>query len=183
MRPPARRRTESAITSRPRPMPQQKGQSKAPREFWMIQRRRVRRILLDDAQSSMDPRKHGHYSGLGDMPVHRDDEMRAIPGDRLVSETRCGHGSGEKRTSEPAMIHSVRRTSDEYRFPATLDHRYLHRALVTGCVANSSEKTGAIAANGSYGPNPTLPKPRSTLIPTIRIAEAKGWRRRRRRRA
>ena len=56
-------------------------------------------------------------------------------------------------------------------------------AVATGCVAISSEKTGAIATNDGYGPNPTLPKPRSTLIPTIRIAEAKGWRRRRRRRA
>lgn len=48
--------------------------------------------------------------------------------------------------------------------------------LVTGCVAISDQKTGAIASNGGYGPNPTLPKPRPTLIPTIRIAEAKGWR-------
>ncbi|WVT75974.1 sorbosone dehydrogenase family protein (plasmid) [Sinorhizobium chiapasense] len=48
-------------------------------------------------------------------------------------------------------------------------------AVATGCVAISSEKTGAIATNDGYGPNPTLPKPRSTLIPTIRIAEAKGW--------
>ncbi|TGT34513.1 sorbosone dehydrogenase family protein, partial [Mesorhizobium sp. M4B.F.Ca.ET.169.01.1.1] len=26
-----------------------------------------------------------------------------------------------------------------------------------------------------YGPNPTLPKPTSTLIPTVNVAEATGW--------
>ncbi|ACP25708.1 L-sorbosone dehydrogenase [Sinorhizobium fredii NGR234] len=48
-------------------------------------------------------------------------------------------------------------------------------ALLVGCTSVSAQRTGAIAGSGGYGPNPTLPKPRPTLIPTIRIAEAKGW--------
>ncbi|TCN29706.1 PQQ-dependent sugar dehydrogenase [Sinorhizobium americanum] len=48
-------------------------------------------------------------------------------------------------------------------------------SLIAGCTSVSAQRTGAIAGSGGYGANPTLPKPRPTLIPTIRIAEAKGW--------
>ncbi|TIP89050.1 MAG: sorbosone dehydrogenase family protein [Mesorhizobium sp.] len=45
-------------------------------------------------------------------------------------------------------------------------------AVMASCAGFSAQKTGAITG---YGPNPTLPKPRPTLIPTVNIAEAKGW--------
>jgi glucose/arabinose dehydrogenase len=45
-------------------------------------------------------------------------------------------------------------------------------ALMVSCASVPAQKT--VAING-YGPNPTLPKPRPTLIPTVNIAEAKGW--------
>ncbi|MQW88549.1 PQQ-dependent sugar dehydrogenase [Sinorhizobium saheli] len=45
-------------------------------------------------------------------------------------------------------------------------------ALVAAC-ASSGQRT--IVNGGGYGPNPVLPKPRPTLIPTINIAEATGW--------
>ncbi|MER8481961.1 sorbosone dehydrogenase family protein [Mesorhizobium sp. M1322] len=45
--------------------------------------------------------------------------------------------------------------------------------LMASCAGVSAQKTGPIIG---YGPNPTLPKPRPTLIPTVNIAEATGWR-------
>lgn len=48
-------------------------------------------------------------------------------------------------------------------------------ALMTGCAGVSARQTAATAGSGGYGPNPTLPKPQPTVIPTINIAEAKGW--------
>ena len=45
-------------------------------------------------------------------------------------------------------------------------------ALVAAC-ASSGQRT--MVNGGGYGPNPVLPKPRPTLIPTINIAEATGW--------
>ena len=57
------------------------------------------------------------------------------------------------------------------RIPAVL----IAGALVAACAAVSGQGTGTTANGGGYGSNPTLPKPRSTLIPTINIAVAKGW--------
>ncbi|RUU25027.1 sorbosone dehydrogenase family protein [Mesorhizobium sp. M6A.T.Ca.TU.002.02.2.1] len=45
-------------------------------------------------------------------------------------------------------------------------------AVMASCAGFPAQKTEAITG---YGPNPTLPKPRPTLIPTVNIAEAKGW--------
>ncbi|MET3597166.1 glucose/arabinose dehydrogenase [Mesorhizobium shonense] len=45
-------------------------------------------------------------------------------------------------------------------------------ALIVSCAGVPAQKTPAIIG---YGPNPTLPKPTPTLIPTVNIAEAKGW--------
>ncbi|AZO28498.1 MULTISPECIES: sorbosone dehydrogenase family protein [unclassified Mesorhizobium] len=45
-------------------------------------------------------------------------------------------------------------------------------ALIVSCAGVRAQKTPAIIG---YGPNPTLPKPTPTLIPTVNIAEAKGW--------
>ncbi|MER8544556.1 sorbosone dehydrogenase family protein [Mesorhizobium sp. M0684] len=44
--------------------------------------------------------------------------------------------------------------------------------VMASCAGIPAQKTRAITG---YGPNPTLPKPRPTLIPTVNIAEAKGW--------
>jgi glucose/arabinose dehydrogenase len=46
--------------------------------------------------------------------------------------------------------------------------------LVTSC-AGTSAQFAAGSKNVGYGPNPTLPKPKPTLIPTVNIAAAKGW--------
>ncbi|RWA69384.1 sorbosone dehydrogenase family protein [Mesorhizobium sp.] len=45
-------------------------------------------------------------------------------------------------------------------------------ALIVSCAGVPAQKTRPIIG---YGPNPTLPKPTPTLIPTVNIAEAKGW--------
>ena len=45
-------------------------------------------------------------------------------------------------------------------------------ALIANCAGVSAQRTGEVSG---YGPNPTLPRPRPTLIPTVNIAEAKGW--------
>lgn len=45
-------------------------------------------------------------------------------------------------------------------------------AVMASCAGIPAQKAEAIIG---YGPNPTLPKPRPTLIPTVNIAEAKGW--------
>ncbi|WDZ81980.1 sorbosone dehydrogenase family protein (plasmid) [Ensifer adhaerens] len=42
-------------------------------------------------------------------------------------------------------------------------------------VACTSPQRATIASGQGYGPDPTLPKPRPTLIPIVNIAEAKGW--------
>ena len=52
--------------------------------------------------------------------------------------------------------------------------------LVTVCgvavALSACEGGGATAqASGGYGPDPQLPEPQSKLIPTIKIAPAKGW--------
>ncbi|PBB28877.1 sorbosone dehydrogenase, partial [Mesorhizobium sp. WSM3882] len=45
-------------------------------------------------------------------------------------------------------------------------------ALIVSCASVPAQKTVAVTG---YGPNPTLPKPTPTLIPTVNIAEATGW--------
>lgn len=46
-------------------------------------------------------------------------------------------------------------------------------ALVAGCAGVSAQ--GRADESSGYGPNPNLPAPSRTLIPTVNIAEAKGW--------
>lgn len=41
-------------------------------------------------------------------------------------------------------------------------------ALLTACAAVSGQRMEATASGGGYGTNPTLPKPRPTLIPESR---------------
>ncbi|MBM3092871.1 sorbosone dehydrogenase family protein [Ensifer sp. T173] len=48
-------------------------------------------------------------------------------------------------------------------------------AITAGCLAATAQSTATAPTNGGYGPHPTLPKPKPTLIPTINIAQAKGW--------
>lgn len=42
---------------------------------------------------------------------------------------------------------------------------------LSGC----SEITTALAEEAGYGPRPTLPEPTHSLVPTVKIAPAKGW--------
>ena len=51
-------------------------------------------------------------------------------------------------------------------------------ALVTTCVAGSAlaaEVTTQMSPDQGYGPNPYLPPPDKSLIPTLKVAEAKPW--------
>ena len=48
-------------------------------------------------------------------------------------------------------------------------------AVLTSCIAVRQQQSATVLDNGGYGPNPTLPTPQPSLIPTIKIAEAKGW--------
>jgi len=43
-------------------------------------------------------------------------------------------------------------------------------AALTGCM-----ESARLPPNADVGPNPTLPQPATTLIPTVKVAEAKGW--------
>lgn len=51
----------------------------------------------------------------------------------------------------------------------------LFGAITAGCVGASAQRTATTATDGGYGPNPVLPEPKPTLIPTVNIADAKGW--------
>ena len=48
-------------------------------------------------------------------------------------------------------------------------------AIGAGCVGTTTPRIATTAPNGGYGPDPVLPRPQPTLIPTIKIAEATGW--------
>ena len=48
-------------------------------------------------------------------------------------------------------------------------------AVLTSCIAVKPQQSAKVADLGGYGPNPILPAPQASLIPTIKIAEAKGW--------
>ena len=42
--------------------------------------------------------------------------------------------------------------------------------ILTGCASSSQ-----YPITESYGPEPKLPEPKTSLIPTVNIAPAKGW--------
>ncbi|MDE3809906.1 sorbosone dehydrogenase family protein [Sinorhizobium meliloti] len=48
-------------------------------------------------------------------------------------------------------------------------------ALMAGCAGVSAQKAARTTGVVGYGPNPNLPKPNPTVIPTVNIADAKGW--------
>lgn len=50
----------------------------------------------------------------------------------------------------------------------------LAAALLASCSVSARNSTIA-QTNGGYGPHPTLPKPKTSLIPTINIADATSW--------
>jgi glucose/arabinose dehydrogenase len=52
--------------------------------------------------------------------------------------------------------------------------RFLFTALLAGALAGCSE-SAKLPETAGVGPEPTLPKPNQTFIPTVRIADAKGW--------
>ncbi len=53
------------------------------------------------------------------------------------------------------------------------------RALLLPCTAAlalaACGDTASLPASAGFGPNPTLPAPNKTLLPTLKIAPAKGW--------
>ena len=48
-------------------------------------------------------------------------------------------------------------------------------AIAAAMVLSACAETSRLPAGADTGPNPTLPEPNSTLIPTVKIAPAKGW--------
>jgi glucose/arabinose dehydrogenase len=48
-------------------------------------------------------------------------------------------------------------------------------ALPVGCIAVQPQQSALISTGTGYGPHPTLPPPKPSLIPTIKIAEAEHW--------
>jgi glucose/arabinose dehydrogenase len=55
----------------------------------------------------------------------------------------------------------------------------LSRALlwvVMACAVADCHESAQLPESAGYGPNPTLPTPHPPLIPTLKIAPAKGWR-------
>jgi glucose/arabinose dehydrogenase len=62
-------------------------------------------------------------------------------------------------------------------FPRTAVVITLMGALVASCAGVSAQQTARTTGSIGYGPNPTLPKPRPTIIPIVNIADATGWRR------
>lgn len=48
-------------------------------------------------------------------------------------------------------------------------------AVLASCAGASARNSSTGQTIVGYGPNPTLPKPQHTLIPTVNIADAKGW--------
>jgi glucose/arabinose dehydrogenase len=51
-------------------------------------------------------------------------------------------------------------------------HPLIYLALLALCACG---ETARLPEGAGVGPNPTLPEPNQTLIPTVHVAEAKGW--------
>jgi glucose/arabinose dehydrogenase len=47
--------------------------------------------------------------------------------------------------------------------------------MVMACASAGCQDTAHLPGSAGFGPNPTLPAPHAQLIPTVRIAPAKGW--------
>ncbi len=47
--------------------------------------------------------------------------------------------------------------------------------LIALLVLSACSEMSKLPSGADTGPNPTLPEPNSTLIPTVKIAPAKGW--------
>ncbi|WP_460451456.1 PQQ-dependent sugar dehydrogenase [Alsobacter sp. SYSU BS001988] len=48
-------------------------------------------------------------------------------------------------------------------------------ALGAALAVSGCGEQATIPAEKGFGPNPTLPQPNATLIPTVKVADAKGW--------
>ena len=59
-----------------------------------------------------------------------------------------------------------------------MSHRITALALgaAAACLLSACGDTALLPESAGIGPNPTLPAPNPTLIPTLSIAPAKGWR-------
>ena len=47
--------------------------------------------------------------------------------------------------------------------------------LIAALVLSACTEMSKLPSGADTGPNPTLPEPNTTLIPTVKIAPAKGW--------
>jgi len=48
-------------------------------------------------------------------------------------------------------------------------------ALIAAVVLSACGEMSKLAPGADSGPNPALPEPNKTLIPTVKVAPAKGW--------
>ena len=57
--------------------------------------------------------------------------------------------------------------------------RQVREILIVGCafaaLAACGQSNGQQNSTVGYGPNPALPEPRRTLIPTVKVSEVVGW--------
>jgi glucose/arabinose dehydrogenase len=53
--------------------------------------------------------------------------------------------------------------------------RRLPAILATGALLAACAETARLPESAGIGPDPTLPEPSKSLVPTVKVAEAKGW--------
>jgi glucose/arabinose dehydrogenase len=55
--------------------------------------------------------------------------------------------------------------------------KHIHRAMLLSALfaAGGCATTARLPVSAGVGPNPTLPPPQTSLIPTVKVATAKGW--------
>jgi glucose/arabinose dehydrogenase len=56
-----------------------------------------------------------------------------------------------------------------------MDHRFRCSAFLLALVLTGCGEVATLPEQAGFGPDPTLPPPHRTLLPTVHIAPAKGW--------
>ena len=59
--------------------------------------------------------------------------------------------------------------------PPSRPTRTILLLCVSALVLSACGDSAKLPEDATIGPNPTLPEPRTSLIPTVDIAPAKGW--------
>src|SRR4051812_13491628 len=62
-----------------------------------------------------------------------------------------------------------------FRHPVMTSHRLTGFAIALALLLPGCGDSAKLPEEAAVGPNPTLPQPNETLIPTIKVGRAKGW--------